>query len=110
MISTNPYLPCIDECDACAVACDSCFAACLKESDVQMMTRCIMLDTDCAAICRLAASSMARNSEMAKQICRLCAEICLACANECERHTHQHCQACALACRKCAAACVAMIQ
>lgn len=68
-----------------------------------------MLDADCAAICRLAASAMARDSEMAKQICRLCSEICLACANECGRHSHNHCQACASACRKCAAAFQAMI-
>lgn len=68
-----------------------------------------MLDADCAAICRLAASAMARDSEMAKQICRLCIEICLACANECGRHSHSHCQACASACRKCAAAFQAMI-
>ena len=70
-----------------------------------MMTGCIRLDMDCAAICRLAAGYMARGSEFAHELCRLCAEICEACGRECGKHPQEHCQACAQACRRCATEC-----
>lgn len=106
----NPYLSCIEACQACANACDQCFAACLKEEDIKMMARCIALDVDCAAICRFAAGAMARNSEHAKEICALCAKICQACGDECAKHEAEHCKACAAACYRCADECTAMSQ
>jgi hypothetical protein len=99
------YQACVDACNACADACDHCAAACLQEQDVRMMARCIALDMDCAALCRLAAGAMARGSDHAQQICRLCAEVCDACGDECAKHTLDHCQACAQACRRCADEC-----
>ena len=99
---------CIEACNACAVACNQCAAACLSEDDVKMMVRCITLDMDCAAICQLSAAAIARGSEHAKEICRLCANICEACAQECEKHKSLHCQSCAKACRVCAIACLEM--
>jgi Domain of Unknown Function (DUF326) len=72
------------------------------------MSRCIALDMDCAAMCRLAAGLVARDSDFASDVCRVCAEICTACADECVQHPHEHCQACAHACRRCAAACRTM--
>jgi hypothetical protein len=65
------YQACIDACNACAAACDNCSTACLQEDDVKMMARCIALDMDCAAICRMAAACMARGSDFAIQLCRL---------------------------------------
>lgn len=102
------YQACIDACNACATACDHCFAACLQEQDANSMARCIALDADCAAICRLAAGFMARGSELAQQLCQQCAQVCQACADECARHPMDHCQACAQACRRCAEECRAM--
>jgi len=99
---------CIEACNECAVACNHCAAACLKEHNVEMMSRCIALDMDCAAICQFAAAAIARGSEYAKEICGLCANICEACAEECGKHTAPHCQACATACRACAVACLEM--
>ena len=99
---------CIDACNACATACDHCFASCLQEQDLKMMARCIALDADCAAICRLAAGYMARGSELARQICQQCAKVCQACGEECGRHRMEHCQACAAACQRCAQECLAM--
>ena len=99
MDQTN-YQSCIDACNACADACDVCAASCLQEDDVKAMARCIALDIDCAQVCRIAAGSMARNSEHAADICRLCAQVCRACAAECGRHQMAHCQQCAEACRK----------
>jgi hypothetical protein len=96
---------CIDACNACADACDHCATACLQEQDVKVMARCIALDIDCAAICRLAAGFMARGSEASKAICATCADICERCGEECARHQHDHCQQCAQACRRCAEEC-----
>ena len=107
-MSHSIHQACIDACNACATACDHCFASCLREQDVKSMARCIALDADCASICRLAAGAMARGSEFANAICRLCADVCQACADECGKHAMEHCRACAQACQRCAEACRAM--
>jgi hypothetical protein len=100
------FQSCIDACNACAIACDHCAVSCLGEQDVKMLARCIQLDIDCAAICRLAAGYMARGSECAATVCEACADVCDACAQECERHKGmQHCEECARACRRCAEEC-----
>ena len=99
------YQSCIEVCNACAAACEHCATACLAEDDVKAMARCIALDIDCAALCRLAAGCMARDSEFARQVCALCAELCQACGEECARHTHDHCQECAQLCRRCTEEC-----
>jgi len=100
------FQSCIEACYACAIACDRCAAACLNEADAKQLARCIQLDLDCAAVCRLAAGYMGRSSEMSVQMCELCAQVCEACAQECDRHQHMpHCQECAQACRRCAEEC-----
>ncbi|MFW5824470.1 MAG: four-helix bundle copper-binding protein [Marinobacter sp.] len=99
------YADCISACNACADACDHCSVACLGESGVAELARCIRLDMDCAAICRLAAGAMARDSECVPSFCQVCADVCDACAAECEKHDHEHCRQCAQACRYCAKAC-----
>lgn len=93
----------------CAIACSYCAAACLDEQDVHMLTRCIKLDMDCAEVCTVTASFVARGSAHAQHLLKECAEICEACAVECEKHAAhgmEHCRACAEACRKCAEACM----
>ncbi|WP_232505435.1 four-helix bundle copper-binding protein [Legionella clemsonensis] len=60
------------------------------------------MNRDCAAICSFAATIMARGSQFASEICRLCADICKACGDECAKHTHmEHCKRCADACYQC---------
>ena len=50
---------CIEACNASRRRATTVFASCLREQDdVKMMARCIALDADCAAICRLAAGYM----------------------------------------------------
>ncbi|WP_338124675.1 four-helix bundle copper-binding protein [Pseudomonas coleopterorum] len=66
------------------------------------------LDRDCADMCRLAATLMARQSPLANEFCALCAKACKACADECGNHRADHCQHCAQACHACAQACEAM--
>ncbi|WP_075791273.1 four-helix bundle copper-binding protein [Massilia putida] len=104
-MNQNQFQSCIQACYQCAQACDTCVAACLHEPDPKMMARCIELDDECAAVCRLAAQLMSRSSEHAMQICQLCAEICEACADECAKHQAQHCQECASVCHRCAQEC-----
>lgn len=104
-MNQNQFQSCIRACYECAQACDTCAAACLQEPDPKMMVRCIELDNECAAVCRLAAQLMSRSSEHAIQVCQLCADICDACAKECTQHQMQHCQDCAAACRRCAQEC-----
>lgn len=90
----------------CAAECNHCAIACLDEKDVKMMARCIKLDVDCAEICRLAASFVARGSDYADQILNECADICNACAEECSKHSQmEHCRNCAEICRECAERC-----
>lgn len=86
------FRDCIEACKRCADACNTCSVACLQEENVAEMSRCVRLDLDCAAICRLAVSVMVRDSEFSKAICQLCADLCEACAEECNKHDHEHCQ------------------
>ncbi len=105
MSTADLYQACIEACDACALACETCAAACLREADPKPMARCIAFDMDCADLCRLASTLMARGSEYARDVCRICASVCEACADECARHDTDHCQRCAEACRRCAHEC-----
>lgn len=98
----------IDALNDCAVACNACASACLDEQDVKMLAKCIKIDLDCAVICSLAVTLLARNSVHGKHVMNECEEVCNLCADECEKHAKmgmEHCKECAAACRKCAAAC-----
>lgn len=100
----------LDALNNCAAECNHCTTACLEEQDVQMLTKCIRLDIDCAAICTLTASLVARGSEHGRHMLKECAEVCNACAEECEKHAShmEHCKRCAETCRACAEACAAI--
>ena len=99
----------IDVLNNCAIECSHCAMACLDEQDVKMLAKCIKLDIDCAEICRLTASLLARGSEHGIHLLRECAEVCDACAEECEKHSHmEHCKHCAEVCRHCAEECSAV--
>lgn len=102
------YESCIQACSNCAWACETCTASCLREDNAQAMARCIELNMDCAAFCKLAATLMARESDYAMAFCKQCAEVCHACGEECARHEADHCQSCAQACRSCAEECERM--
>lgn len=102
----DEYKKCIEVCYLCAAACDNCAASCLEEKNLEMMRVCIKLDIQCANICRLAAQFMALNSEVAKELCRVCADVCQRCGDESGRHEHDHCQDCSRACKRCAEQCI----
>jgi hypothetical protein len=96
----------IDELHYCAAQCSRCLDACRMERNPGELQRCMMMDEDCAALCRLTSQLLERNSENAELFLKLCAEICNRCAEECEKHSQfEHCTRCAEACRKCAEMC-----
>lgn len=99
------FTACIEACNECANACDHCATACLAEDNPKPVARCIALDTDCAAICRLAVAYMARGSELSSLICQTCAQVCDTCGTECAKHDMEHCKRCAEACHRCAEKC-----
>ena len=70
-----------------------------------MMSLCIQLDLECAAICSAAAQLMSLGSERAIEICKICADICDTCGEECGSHDNTHCQECSEACKNCAIEC-----
>jgi hypothetical protein len=96
----------VDEIMNCASTCEYCATACLNEENPEMMKDCIILDRDCADVCRLTATLLSRNSKNIDKILEACAEICNKCADECSKHEHDHCQDCAKVCRECAEACM----
>lgn len=100
----------IDALNKCISVCNHCSFACLDEDNLKMLVNCIKLDIDCAAICTLTASLLARGSEHGKHLIKECIEVCNACANECEKHAdhHDHCKTCAEACRACIVACTSL--
>jgi hypothetical protein len=96
----------IDLLNNCAAVCNYCATACLGEENVKMLVNCIKLNTDCADICRLTASLLARGSEHGNHLLQECAEICQKCADECEKHRDmEHCEKCAETCYQCAQEC-----
>ena len=98
---------CIDACLNCATECSQCMSACIREKSGKDMSKCILLDRECAAICMTAAEIISIEGEHMHEICGVCAKICDSCAEECERHSrhHDHCARCAEACRNCAEEC-----
>ena len=105
---SHKEIDCLRACNECAAACLQCATACLKEDDSTPMVRCISLDLECADICRLAASSIARSAEHVLAVCTLCATACETCGTECAKHEMEHCKHCAETCKACADACRAM--
>jgi hypothetical protein len=96
----------VDACADCQQACEACnYNCCLNDGE---MAECGRLCLDCAAICQLFVTLLARGSGLAAELCHLCAEACDACAAECERYDMEYCQRCAEACRRCAEQCRAM--
>lgn len=104
----EPYQACIEACKTCAKACDMCVAESRHDPNSQLLSRCKVLCMDCAAMCRLAAGYMARESEFIDLVCQDCAEVCAGCAEECLKHPMDYCQDCAAACHACEDACLKM--
>lgn len=87
----------------CTLACEKCATDCILDGN----KKCALIARDCADICALTARLVARNSEFAEEMLRLCSDVCKACSEECANHSHQQqsCKVCAEVCRKCSDLC-----
>lgn len=54
----------LSACNNCATACLQCATLCLKEDDPKSMVDCILLDLECADMCRHTAQAIARGAHM----------------------------------------------
>lgn len=106
MVKPN-YRDCIKVCQECALACEMCLEAMIGEDS---SNDCPLCCYECLQACQQCVSAMARNSQYAKDYCRLCANICDWCAIECGQHQDMEvCQKCALSCYECAKECWKMV-
>src|SRR6187402_3543985 len=96
MLPTQTHVPAlVAELYACANACNLCYEACLAEDDVTAMAECIRRTRDCADMCLLTASFVARNSDVSERVKKLCHDLCLRCEMYCSKMPHKHCKDCA---------------
>ncbi|HEO8422553.1 four-helix bundle copper-binding protein [Niallia sp. FSL W8-0635] len=85
----------------CAATCDHMITHLLHHEDIHARRYQLELLRDCADICHLTASCIARNSRMN----RMLAHICEVCGNECAKFSDHHSQHCAQVCLHCAREC-----
>lgn len=108
-MSTLQHESCIKALSDCIAACAICARSGASETNEHAMADCVMLNTDCMEICRLAISCMERDSKMVTAICEACADACERCQEECDKYLLDYCKVCAEACRTCAMECRALV-
>jgi len=91
---------CIDACNLCAEACEQQLHAARAATGSTERDAEHLLIRDCAALCRLAAGSLAEVSAAAGVLCLACAQVCRMCAEE-----RNAADQLARACRHCASEC-----
>ena len=92
---------CIESCAECSKTCMKMVVPCLEKGGKHAEPTHIRLLLDCAEICKLATSFMARGSDFENQLCALCAEISDKCAKRCEKLAdHEDMKHCAEVWRK----------
>ena len=108
------FAECAKACDDCARSCDTCAAHCAKligeghKHHLASLKTCL----DCAAVCRAAASVVAKQGPFSDIICTACADACKRCGDTCEKHGGDDpvMKACAAECKKCEKACRDMLK
>ena len=101
---------CMKNCNECSEICMKTIMHCLQKGGDHASPEHIRLMMDCAEICKMSASFMARGSDHAGRIAEICAEICEKCAESCEAMADDSEMArCADICRQCAESCRSMV-
>jgi hypothetical protein len=97
----------IQHCGECYQTCLIMLSHCLSLGGHRANASHIKAMYDCAEICQLAVSYMARGSDMYGRLNLLCAEICTRCANQCEQMmgNDEQMRTCAATCRNCSDVC-----
>jgi len=111
-IDKSPNMVCAQACSDCQRMCASCTQHCAHQVSEGKKEHLATLKScqDCADVCAVAASIVARGGPYTADICKLCADVCAKCATECEKFaTDTHMKMCADECRKCEAACRKML-
>jgi len=104
----SPHLT--DDMKACIEACQACHEACMETTAKLRMQGPgdegrIGALLDCAELCRLTASFVARDSPLHAMACALCADACQRAARDCERVEDENVRRVAEACRRTADRC-----
>ncbi|AWI12611.1 hypothetical protein B4064_1172 [Caldibacillus thermoamylovorans] len=89
----------------CATTCDHMITHLTNHEEMNNRRLQLQLLRDCADICHVTASFIARNSHLNKMMAQICAQICEACGNECSKFNDRHSQHCAQVCYHCAQEC-----
>jgi hypothetical protein len=106
---TTDMQQCIALCNDTHSACEQAMTHALRSGGKMAERDVIMLLMDCAEMSRTAADMMMRQSMMAPQMCRLCADACMACAEMCDRFPDDAMMRdCAQMCRRSAEMCMRM--
>jgi hypothetical protein len=87
---------CVEACNACNYWCNE---------GAEGMGECGRLCVDCAAICDLTHTLLARDSRWAAPVAAIGAQISAECAAECGKHDDEYCRQCVQACRESAERC-----
>ncbi|RSK29290.1 four-helix bundle copper-binding protein [Bacillus sp. HMF5848] len=102
MMFPNPLVNTIQHC---AATCDHMITHLICHEDINCRRQQLLLLRDCADICNLTASFVARNSHFARMLAGVCANICEACGRECAQFPDYHSQHCSQVCLHCAKEC-----
>lgn len=101
----------LEACLKCATECNRCYGECLKNNTGGNKHNCITTCKDCADICLLTASLVARNSKYANDLIAVCSKVCKECSETCkqscegENSCSVECLTCANTCAECAEIC-----
>jgi hypothetical protein len=103
---------CAAACSDCQRICDACARHCgamLVEGKKEHLTT-LQTCQDCAAVCAVAASIVARQGPFSDTICKACAEACNRCGKECDKFPNDPMmKKCAEICKSCEKACRDML-
>ena len=92
--------------EECTVECSMCAVACLQEKEVARLRDCILLDLDCADLCRTLIGMLGRTTEYSQELLALCGKLCHQCADVCDKYKEmEHFRRCAEVCRTCGTLC-----
>jgi len=106
------HVRCLDACTACSAVCNEASHHCLMELEKgtthkEHHAQTHHLTMDCAAMCGVSVTLIARQSPLMAEQCNACAEACRRCAEACEKN-HADAQImkdCARICRECERSC-----
>ena len=103
---------CLKACTRCAEVCNETFHYSFEHltDGHKQHAGVAELTVDCQEFCKLAATMLARESDVMGFACAACAEVCKACAEECKKHDDKQMKECVEACLACEKTCRTMAE